>query len=407
VILEGRLWHPQNGLTEGCVAVGDDGAIERVAKTMAGRKQRVCGMLLPAGFDMHVHFRDPGFPQKETWASGSAAAACGGVTAVVDMPNTQPPTDSPTAFATKAQRAAAASVVDFGLGVSARPGISREAWFGELPAAFWKLYPYGKSWEDYRATATEVTAAGGRPLVIHGEHPSHIDMSPPTELAEHTAHRRLAEVECLAGMPASPQLHVAHLSTADGLAGLPAGATAEVCPHHLLLNLDACDSIDCKVDPPLRTPRDNAALWAGFRDGRIAVLASDHAPHLPEEKASDNPPSGIPGVETMVPLMLQQVSAGRLALGRLVNAMAEAPADRLGLPRGRIAAGQPADLIEVDLKAARPVALEQLHSRAGWSPYEGWDAIFPQRVWRRGELVAADGELQETGGGQPLFTAQP
>ncbi|HIM33453.1 MAG TPA: hypothetical protein EYI97_03105, partial [Candidatus Poseidoniales archaeon] len=77
---------------------------------MAGRKQRVCGMLLPAGFDMHVHFRDPGFPQKETWASGSAAAACGGVTAVVDMPNTQPPTDSPTAFATKAQRAAAASV---------------------------------------------------------------------------------------------------------------------------------------------------------------------------------------------------------------------------------------------------------------------------------------------------------
>ncbi len=168
-----------------------------------------------------------------------------------------------------------------------------------------------------------------------------------------------------------------------------------------------CIRDSCKVDPPLRTPRDNAALWAGFRDGRIAVLASDHAPHLPEEKASDNPPSGIPGVETMVPLMLQQVSAGRLALGRLVNAMAEAPADRLGLPRGRIAAGQPADLIEVDLKAARPVALEQLHSRAGWSPYEGWDAVFPQRVWRRGELVAADGELQATGGGQPLFTAQP
>ena len=215
--------------------LGDDGNIERVAKTMAGPKERVRRMLLPAGFDMHVHFRDPGFPQKETWASGSAAAACGGVTAVVDMPNTQPPTDSPAAFAAKAQRAAAPSVVDFGLGVGARPGISREAWFGELPAAFWKLYPYGKSWDDYRATAREVTAAGGRPLVIHGEHPSHIDMSPPRKLAEHTAHRRLAEAECLAGMPASPQLHVAHLSTADGLAGLPAGATAEVCPHHLTI----------------------------------------------------------------------------------------------------------------------------------------------------------------------------
>jgi dihydroorotase len=207
-------------------------------------------------------------------------------------------------------------------------------------------------------------------------------------------------------MPASPQLHVAHLSTADGLAGLPAGATAEVCPHHLLLNLDACDSLECKVDPPLQTPRDNAALWSGFRDGRIAVLASDHAPHLPEEKASDAPPSGIPGVETMLPLMLQQVVTGNLELGRLVNAMAEAPADRIGLSRGRIAPGQPADLIEVDSKATRPIVLEQLHSRAGWTPYEGWDAIFPHRVWRRGELVAADGEPQVLRGGQPLFTAQ-
>ena len=236
MILEGRFWHPQRGLTEGCVAIGDDGTIKRVAKTISGAKERVCGMLLPAALDMHVHFRDPGFPHKEDWASGSTAAACGGVTAVVDMPNTQPPTDSPAAFADKARRAAAASVVDFGLGVSARPGISRETWFDELPVAFWKLYPYGVSWEDYQSTATEVTAAGGHPLVIHGEHPSHIAPGPPRELAEHTAHRQLAEAECLAGMPASPQLHVAHLSTADGLAGLPAGATAEVCPHHLLLN---------------------------------------------------------------------------------------------------------------------------------------------------------------------------
>ena len=123
MILEGRFWHPQRGLTEGCIEVGDVGNIARVAKTMAGPKERVRGMLLPAALDMHVHFRDPGFPRKEDWASGSAAAVCGGVTAVVDMPNTQPPTDSPAAFADKARRASAASVVDFGLGVSARPGI--------------------------------------------------------------------------------------------------------------------------------------------------------------------------------------------------------------------------------------------------------------------------------------------
>lgn len=404
-VIEGRLWLPGRGLVDGCVGIGDDGRIAAVRKVLRGDEHiRVRGMVLPAALDMHVHFREPGLTHKEDWTSGSAAAACGGVTAVVEMPNTRPPTDSPAALREKAALAARGSLVDFGLAVAVQRGSVREPWFGDLPVAAWKLYPYGMTWDDFRATAAEVVAARRRPLVVHAEHPGRLGDAPLRELADHTRNRADAEAACLPGLPASPWLHVAHLSSEAGLRALPVHATAEVTPHHLLLNLDAGLGLAGKVDPPLRTRADNAALWAAFRAGRPAILASDHAPHLPEEKGSDAPPSGLPGVETMVPLMLHHVATGKLELGRLVNAMAEAPANRLGLERGRITVGQPADLLAVDLRAGRRIRADALHSRAGWTPYDDREAVFPQRVWRRGTLVAADSEPQVRGGGESLFS---
>jgi dihydroorotase len=204
-------------------------------------------------------------------------------------------------------------------------------------------------------------------------------------------------------MPASKKLHVAHLSTLDGLEKLPEGATSEVCPHHLLLSLDNCDSMDCKVDPPLRSRKDNEGLYQAFREARIPILSSDHAPHTMDEKNSDEPPSGIPGVETMIPLMMNEVSEGRLELDRLINAMAEAPADRLGLDRGRIKEGLTADLIVVDLKKITNIEVNNLHSRASWTPYDGWPAVFPSHVYRRGELISYNQEPIVSGGGQHLF----
>ena len=121
------------------------------------------------------------------------------------------------------------------------------------------------------------------------------------------------------------------------------------------------------------------------------------------EKASSEPPSGIPGVETMIPLMLNEVAEDRLPLDRLVSAMAEKPAERLGIQRGKLIPGNPADIITVDLKNKTKISLENLHSKANWTPFENWDAIFPSRVFRRGQIIAKDGVLHEEKGGVSIF----
>ena len=307
-------------------------------------------------------------------------------------------------FADKVKIATSKSVVDFGVGINVEPGLVDRTWFDTISSAFWKLYPYDITSEDYFGLAEQVLSKTKKPLVIHGEHPDFMDDKPLTNLADHTDNRLKAEPECLSRMPPSPYLHIAHLSTFEGFKRKPSMATSEVCPHHLLLNLDICHSINCKVDPPLRTKIDNQGLYKAFKEGKIPILASDHAPHTVDEKESSTPPSGMPGVETMVPLMLNEVSEGRLDLERLVDAMSVQPASRLGLDRGKIAEGQPADLIEVDLKDKTKISTDILHSKANWTPFEDWQAIFPSRVYRRGELIVDNGDLVLETGGQNLFS---
>jgi len=402
-VFQGKTWISGTGLIEACVGV-ENGKIHSVKKILKGDKQiSISGVLLPSALDMHVHFRDPGYPHKEDWESGSKSAACGGVTAVVDMPNTNPFTSDEETFSKKVQIAKSKSVVDFGLGVNVGKGLTNQTWFDTLPSAFWKLYPYDISSEDYFGFAKEVLDKTTKPLVIHGEHPDFMYEKPLTKLSDHTDNRLRAEPECLSRMPSSSNLHVAHLSTSEGLKNMPNLATSEVCPHHLLLNLDNCQSINCKVDPPLRTRNDNQGLYSAFKKGKIPILASDHAPHTLEEKSSSSPPSGIPGVETMIPLMLNEVSEGRLNLGRLVSAMSESPAARLGLNRGKISEGQTADFIMVDLNNSSLIKNDNLHSKAGWTPFLDWPAIFPSKVYRRGNLIVENGNVLVDNGGQNLF----
>ena len=130
-----------------------------------------------------------------------------------------------------------------------------------MPAAFWKLYPYGISSDDYFRLAKEVLDKTNKPMVVHCEHPDYIHNNPLEKLSDHTENRLVAEEKCLSSMPSSEYLHVAHLSTTNGLNNIPPLASTEVCPHHLLLNLDNCNSLDCKVDPPLRDVSDNASLY--------------------------------------------------------------------------------------------------------------------------------------------------
>ena len=402
-VFEGRAWISNQGLLDVSIEV-DNGYISSVKKTnLDPNKKKVKGLILPAAMDMHVHFRDPGYVHKEDWKTGSESAACGGVTAVVDMPNTNPFTSNLSLFREKEQIAKNKSVVDFGIGINVEEKLTEQDWFDTVPSAFWKLYPYGISSDDYFRLAREVLDKTKKPLVIHCEHPDYMHNNPLEKLADHTENRLIAEEKCLSAMPSSEYLHVAHLSTSNGLKNLPALSSTEVCPHHLLLNLDNCNSLDCKVDPPLRNISDNNNLYDAYRNGKISILASDHAPHTIEEKRSDEPPSGMPGVETMVPLMLQEVVEQRLDLSRLVNSMAEAPADRLGLQRGRIEEGQPADFMFVDLNNSEKIKIDKLHSRANWSPFEEWEAIFPHKVFRRGELISENSEVVSNGGGINLF----
>jgi dihydroorotase len=192
--------------------------------------------------------------------------------------------------------------------------------------------------------------------------------------------------------------HICHLSTFQGLDlvkdARKAGkkVSCEVCPHHLLFNRNDYrkQGSFLKMNPPLRDPSDNEALWAGLRDGSIDIVASDHAPHLPEEKKQGiwEAPAGVPGVETMLPLMLMAVRSNHITLDRLVSAVAAKPAEIFGLQsKGQIALGKDADLVLVDTKAITRINADRLHSRADWTPYEGRQAIFPKATLVRGTLV--------------------
>ena len=249
-VFEGKAWISKQGLVDVSIEV-ENGYISSVKKTsLEPKKEKAQGLILPAALDMHVHFRDPGYPHKEDWKTGSESAACGGVTAVVDMPNTNPFTSDISSFKDKEQIAKSKSIVDFGIGINVEENLTEQDWFGTVPAAFWKLYPYGISSDDYFRLAKEVLDKTKKPMVVHCEHPDYMYNNPLEKLSDHTENRLVAEEKCLASMPSSEYLHVAHLSTANGLKNLPPLSSTEVCPHHLLLNLDNCSSLDCKVDPP-------------------------------------------------------------------------------------------------------------------------------------------------------------
>jgi dihydroorotase len=366
------------------------------------------GMLvLPGAIDVHVHFRDPGPNYKEDWASGSASAAAGGVTAVVDQPNTVPRTMDARSFEEKLEIARHRSCVDFAL--NGGPGKIDEL-KGAGAQAIGEIFSYEHSDRDLAAILSRVKEAGML-ACLHAE-----DGAIIKEKAEELSGRhdpevyslsRPASAEALAIEKAcgiSERLHICHLSSAQGLAAVEAGrragrtVSAEVAPHHLLLNEKDYPKQGSflKMNPPLRRKADNDALWQALRSGKIDILASDHAPHLPEEKREDiwEAPPGVPGVETMLPLMLMAVKKNLISLERLVDALSAQPARIFGLAgKGRIERGMDADLVIVDSKAVTEINAGRLHSRAEWTPYQGKQAIFPQMTIVRGRVVW-DGDLQ-------------
>ena len=370
--------------------------------------------LLPGGIDVHVHFREPGGSHKETWASGSRSAAAGGVTTVIDQPNTSPPTVDGDAFDEKAALAAGASLVDYGINGGVSPEWNPDTLFERPLFALGEVFLADSTGDmgielDRFESALAAAAERDVPVTVHAEDatlfdPDALDAAGGgagvTADAEPWSAYRTAEAEIAAveraleaAERAGARLHVAHTSTPEAVDLVAdAEATCEVSPHHLFCSRETAGRLGTfgRMNPPLRSEERRAALFERLRDGDIDVVATDHAPHTVAEKRKPllDAPSGVPGVETAYPLLLESVRTGNVALETVRDAIAATPANVFGLDRkGRIEEGVDADLVLVDLTDPREIEAAALHSACGWTPFEGWQGIFPELTVVRGAVA--------------------
>ena len=366
--------------------------------------------LLPGGIDVHVHVREPGFTQKETWESATASAAAGGVTTVVDQPNTKPPTITGEAFDTKAALAESAHV-DFGINGGVTPEWDPETLFERPLFAVGEVFladstgDLGIDLDLFRAAVARANEAGV-PVTVHAEDASHFDESVMnrTDAAAWSAYRpaeaEIAAVETAVDVATAQEasLHIAHTSTPEAVdIASEAGLTTEVTPHHLFLSTDDLDDLGThgRMNPPLRDPERREALWERLLDGTVDMVATDHAPHTLEEKAVPlwDAPSGVPGVETMLPLLAAAAERDEISYERIAEVTARRPAEVFDIPqKGRIEAGYDADLALFD-PDPEPIEPKSLHTACTWTPFEGWEGVFPIFTMVRGRIVYEDGRL--------------
>ncbi|MBI1203886.1 MAG: allantoinase AllB [Rhodopseudomonas sp.] len=383
--------------------------------------------LLPGAIDDHVHFRDPGYPHKEDWESGTAAAAFGGVTCVFDMPNTIPPTGTKEVLAAKHAIAASKAHVDFGLyGLLGDDTIAHVPDLIEGGVIGFKLYmgnTFGKiPSPDTGATLEcfEVAAATGKRVSLHAENNDIMERRQKRLMAAgkkdqwaHLAARpNVVAVEAVSRAATlaewtGARIHVLHISTAEELRPLREAKargvdiTGETCPHYLMLSTDDYDRVPgvIAVNPPVREAVNQELIWQALLDGAIDVIATDHAPHTPEEKTRKDiwtVDCGFPGVETQMPLMLTAVNAGRLSISDYVRISAYNPARIWGLyPRkGALQPGSDADIAIVDLSRDHIIRDAEIQSRSKISPWDGRPVKgVPVHTLVRGRFVMKDRKL--------------
>ncbi|MFW6069623.1 MAG: amidohydrolase family protein [bacterium] len=336
---------------------------------------------LPGLIDVHTHLRVPGGEHKEDFASGTAAALAGGVTMVLAMPNTSPPLTTSPVLEEARQRARRNARCDVGLFAGASPAHTDALPHLAADAVGLKIYlndTFGPLRVDDIATLFECFRQWPweKPIAMHAEEQSvavGIGLAASYDRPVHFCHiSRRVEIELIAEAKNR---------------GLP--VTCEVTPHHLFLNCDDAQRLGPLGDmrPVLGTEEDVAALWDHI-DDTVDCIATDHAPHTLEEKHSAQPPPGVPGLETSLPLMLTAVAEGRLTQERLEELMAHNPRRIFGLPE------QPDTRVEVDVSRPVTISSDHVHSKCGWTPFAGMTvAGRVQRVILRGETVYENGQV--------------
>ena len=382
--------------------------------------------LLPGVIDPQVHFREPGLEHKEDLFTASCACAKGGVTSFLEMPNTRPLTITQETLNDKLQRAASKCLVNYGFFIGATSDNLSELLHAN-PTCGIKIFMgsmHGPLLVDPQEILESIFANGNNLIAVHAEDQTRLrqrreEFANIHEVAIHSQIQdsQTALIATQRALKLSKKyrrrLHILHMSTAEEANLMrqdkPDWVTCEVTPQHLLLNTTAYEEIGslAQMNPPMRTSHDNEVLWQALLDGVIDFIATDHAPHTLEEKKQDYPksPSGMPGVETSLPLMLTAAAQGRCTVAQVVNWMSTAVASAYSIPnKGAIAPGYDADLVLVDLNSHKKVQKEELATKCGWSPFEGWNLTgWPVTTIVGGEIAYHQGELNTETRGKALI----
>ncbi len=420
--------HAGRGMADIGVRDGRVFAVGDLGQASAGEIFDATGLtVMPGVIDSQVHFREPGLEWKEDLETGSQCAVLGGVTAVFEMPNTEPTTTDPDALVDKLARAKGRMHCDHAFYVG---GTHNNApYLGEmerLPGCCGVKVFMGASTgtlliaddEGVEAVLRHVKRRAAfhsedeyrlverRPLARTGDWTSHPEVRDAQSAIQST--ERLVRIAKRLGK----RIHVLHVTThqeIDFLAHNKDVASVELTPQHLtLVGPEAYERLKgfAQMNPPIRDASHQPALWRGIAMGIADVLGSDHAPHTREEKARPYPasPSGMPGVQTLLPVMLTHVAEGRLTLERLVDLTSHGPNRVFGIAgKGRIAEGYDADFTVVDLKARRIIKHEDMATRSGWTPFDGFEAKgWPIATIIRGRVVMRDDEIVLRGAGEPV-----
>ena len=433
LIKNAKVVSPESTI-EACIAIRGEKIVAVGAEEVMPPAKQVIDAggkyVIPGAIDSHVHFRTPGYEYKEDWYTGTGAAARGGVTTVLEMPNTNPPTGTVAALKQKQEIAGSQAVVDFGIyglldennidiledlikgGVSSFKCFMGNT-FGNLPAP-----SDGAMLEGF-----EILAQHGIRCTVHAENPSimarrqsKMEKAGRTDSAAHLAARpAVCAMEAVSRAAifaewTGARLHIAHKSSADGLYFVRdakrrgVDITVETCPQYLLLNTDMMAALGklggiMRVNPPIREPGHEEPLWQALLDGTVDMIATDHAPHSVEEKTRENiwkVDCGFPGVETQMPLMLTEIKRGRATINDYVRWSAVNPAKAWGFypNKGVIQAGADADIVFVDMDIDEAINQESLFSKSKITPWNGRRiGAKPVLTMVRGRVVMQNGEI--------------
>jgi dihydroorotase len=416
------------GVRDIAVKNGRIAAIGALGGASAGEIVDCKGLhILPGVMDTQVHFREPGLTHKEDLESGSRSAVMGGVTAVFEMPNTDPLTINEAAFTDKVNRGHHRMHCDFAFfiggtrenvkdlpelerapgcaGVKVFIGSSTGSLLVEDDESLRKIFNVIRRRAAFHAE-DEYRLNERKHLRVEGDPRSHPVWR--DETAAMMATQRLVKLARETGR----RIHILHISTKEEIEYLREHkdlVTCEATPHHLTLaGPEDYLRLGTRVqmNPPVRDALHRDGIWLGISQGIIDVLGSDHAPHTLEEKAKTYPasPSGMTGVQTLVPVMLNHVNAGKLSLARFVDLTSAGPQRLFGIAsKGRIAAGYDADFTVVDMKREETITNKWVASRAGWTPYDGMRVKgWPVGTFVRGKRVMWQGELTTPSTGQTV-----